>query len=741
MGFDFSGLNDEQARAVKHTEGPVLILAGAGSGKTRMLTTRIAYLISKENVDPSNILAVTFTNKAAREMKQRVDKLITDTPRGLWIGTFHSICARILRIEAEELGYDRNFTIYDVEDQVRALKKVISTLSVPQQLYNPKMIQNRLSKIKNQFLFPDDLYKEEKREGLDEFMPSIYMSYQRFLRENNAFDFDDLLIKPIQLFNDKPEILKKYSNKFKYVLVDEYQDTNHAQYLLVKKLVQEHGNLCVVGDEDQAIYGWRGADIGNILNFQKDFKKASVFKLEENYRSNNFILKAANSVVKHNQERIGKDLWTKRQDGTKIELQIAQNDFQEAQRIREKIHDEVYTNKRNFREIAILYRTNFQSRIIEDEMRKNAISYDIVGGVRFYERKEIKDILAYLRLIVNPSDSVALKRVINFPLRGIGDTTVGKIEKFAEMEEIVLFDALGRVDEIASISKAMGERVLGFYDLICNYMKLSKELSAAELASTLAGESGVIHHYKTEYDQYESESRVANINELFRSLEQFVEEREAAGNSTSLAEFLEEVSLMTDVDNWNSDSNAVTLMTLHAAKGLEFPVVFIAGMEMGLLPLQRNEADLRELEEERRLLYVGMTRAEEKLYLSYALQRRRNNNIVKNTPSLFLDEIPPELLYVSSGTSPYAAMPSSRVGRTRRRKSKINAYIDRHDENQDKDEIFKVGQRVYHATFGKGLIRDLEGHGDKMKITVEFTDQGIVKKLIKAYANLSPLEE
>jgi len=741
MGFDFSGLNEEQAKAVRHTEGPVLILAGAGSGKTRMLTTRIAYLISKENVDPSNILAVTFTNKAAREMKQRVDKLITDTPRGLWIGTFHSICARILRIEAEELGYDRNFTIYDVEDQVRALKKVISTLSVPQQLYNPKMIQNRLSKIKNQFLFPDDLYKEEKREGLDEFMPSIYMSYQRFLRENNAFDFDDLLIKPIQLFNDNPELLKKYSNKFKYVLVDEYQDTNHAQYLLVKKLVQEHGNLCVVGDEDQAIYGWRGADIGNILNFQKDFKKASVFKLEENYRSNNFILKAANSVVKHNQERIGKDLWTKRQDGTKIELQIAQNDFQEAQRIREKIHDEVYTNKRNFREIAILYRTNFQSRIIEDEMRKNAISYDIVGGVRFYERKEIKDILAYLRLIVNPADSVALKRVINFPLRGIGDTTVGKIEKFAEMEEIILFDALGRVDEIASISKAMGERVLGFYDLICNYMKLSRELSAAELASTLAGEAGVIHHYKTEYDQYESESRVANINELFRSLEQFVEEREAAGNSTSLAEFLEEVSLMTDVDNWNSDSNAVTLMTLHAAKGLEFPVVFIAGMEMGLLPLQRNEADLRELEEERRLLYVGMTRAEEKLYLSYALQRRRNNNIVKNTPSLFLDEIPPELLYVSSGSSPYAAMPSSRVGRTRRRKSKINAYIDRHDENQDKDEIFKVGQRVYHATFGKGLIRDLEGHGDKMKITVEFTDQGIVKKLIKAYANLSPLEE
>lgn len=738
MAFDFSGLNTEQVKAVKQTEGPVLILAGAGSGKTRTLTARIAFLVKEKGVDPSSILAVTFTNKAAREMKERVEKMIGEHILGLWIGTFHSIAARIMRVEAEHLGFSKNFSIYDVDDQVRAIKKVISTLTVPQQLYTPKMIQNRLSKVKNQFLFPDDLYEMEPREGLDEYLPSIYLSYQRFLKENNAFDFDDLLLKPVELFREKPQILKKYSERFQYVLVDEYQDTNKAQYLLIKELVKGHQNLCVVGDEDQAIYGWRGADISNILNFKNDFKKANVFKLEENYRSNKYILDAANAVVKHNTERIGKNLWTKNTSGSRIDVQVTKTDLAEAERIREKIHDEVFTNKRSFKDIAVLYRTNAQSRIIEDQMRKHAISYNIVGGVKFYERKEIKDIVAYLKLIVNQADSISLKRIVNFPLRGIGDTTVGKIEKYAEMEQIKLFEAMGRVNEIASISPAMSGRVMDFYNLVNNFISLSSELSAVELTSTLASETGIMHHYQTEYDQYESESRVANIRELFRSVEEFTEDREKNKRDASLSAFLEEVSLLTDVDTWNSDSNAITLMTLHAAKGLEFPVVFIAGLEMGLLPLQRNSANINELEEERRLLYVGMTRAEEKLYLSYAQTRRKYNQNQHTLPSLFLDEIPHELLNISSNTY---VMPASKTTRKRRHKSKINSYIDQNNDNQSVDDIFKIGQNVYHATFGKGQIRNLEGQGDKMKITVEFTDERITKKLMKEYANLTPLEE
>lgn len=738
MAFDFSGLNPEQEKAVKTTDGPVLILAGAGSGKTRTLTTRISYLIKQKKVSPANILAVTFTNKAAREMKDRIESILGKNITGLWIGTFHSISARIMRTEAENLGFTRNFTIYDVDDQVRAIKKVISTLTVPQQLYTPKMIQNRLSRVKNQFLFPDDLYEIDNREGLDEFLPSIYLSYQRFLKENNALDFDDLLLKPIELFEKFPKIRSKYANQFQYVLVDEYQDTNKAQYLLIKELVKDHQNLCVVGDEDQAIYGWRGADINNILNFQKDFNNAKVFKLEENYRSNKYILDAANAIVQHNKERIGKNLWTSKGAGSKIEVQVTKNDLGEADKIREKIHDEVYTNKRSFKDIAVLYRTNAQSRPIEDQMRRNAISYNLVGGVKFYERKEIKDLTAYLKLIVNQADSISLKRIVNFPLRGVGETTIGKIEKYAEMEDLILFDALGRVDEIASISPAMSQRVKDFHSLITKFIGLSTELSATELASTLASESGIMHHYQTEYDQYESESRVANIREFFNSIEEFTEYRNKNNLDASLAAFLEEVTLMTDIDNWNASSNAITLMTLHAAKGLEFPVVFIAGLEMGLLPLQRNSANINELEEERRLLYVGMTRAQEKLYLSYAQSRRRNNQYIQTMPSLFMDEIPQELLNFSSEG---LLQPASQIVRKRRRKSKLNSYFDHDNDDQSIDDLFKIGQKVYHATFGKGEIRNLEGQGDKMKITVDFTDEGITKKLMKEYANLTPLDE
>jgi DNA helicase-2/ATP-dependent DNA helicase PcrA len=736
MSFNINDLNDAQREAVVATNGPVLILAGAGSGKTRTLTFRIAYMIKDMNIAPENILAVTFTNKAAKEMKERIIDLIGDNVGGLWMGTFHSICARILRKEAEHIGYSRNFSIYDIDDQVQVVRKIIIEIGVPQQEFSPKMIQNRLSRAKNHFLSADDL-EDSKRDGLDEYLPEIYRKYQKYLKANNALDFDDLLIKPIELFDKNPDIKERYASQFQNILVDEYQDTNHAQYLFLRHLAKGHQNICVVGDEDQSIYAWRGADINNILNFNKDYKDVKVCKLEENYRSDNNILKAANAVVKNNTERLGKDLFTKRKEGEKIQVYPAATEIEEAKHIVNIIHDEMYTNKRNFHDVAILYRTNAQSRVIEEELRRNAISYTIIGGTRFYDRKEIKDVLGYLKLIANPTNSIALKRIINFPLRGIGGTTVGKLEKFAEANSITLFDALVRVGEITNISATMGSRVIEFHKLIQKFIELSSKLCLTELVSSLASESGILHHYQTEYDQYESENRVGNIKELFNSIQQFADDREKNDLDASLSAFIEEVSLLTDIDSWNDTSNSVTLMTLHAAKGLEFPIVFITGLEMGLLPLQRNNADPKELEEERRLLYVGMTRAENHLYMSYARQRRKFGTTQLTTPSLFIDEIPADLLYYKAD---HSNAHYSKRSRTRSRKKKIQSYFERATVDQTVEETFAIGQKVYHAIFGKGEVLDLEGTGDKMKISVHFIDGDITKKLVKKYANLSPLE-
>lgn len=736
MSFTLNKLNKVQKEAVMATKGPILVLAGAGSGKTRTLTYRIAYLIKEKKVKPSQILAVTFTNKAAKEMKARVVELLGTDIAPLWIGTFHSICARILRIEGKHLGYENNFSIYDVDDQVRALKKVISNLGIPQQQYPPKLIQSRLSRIKNQFQYPDDLDKDNTS-GLDALLPEIYSSYQNYLKSNNALDFDDLLMKPIELFNEDSKIGEKYSKKFKYILIDEYQDTNRTQYLLIKKLVGKEQNLFVVGDEDQAIYGWRGADLQNILNFNKDYPEARLFKLEENYRSSSNILNASNAVVKNNTERIGKNLWSNKEEGDKIQVYVASREDDEAKHIIEIIHEEMYTYNRNFKDIAVLYRTNAQSRIIEDVLRKNAISYNIVGGIKFYERKEIKDILAYLKLIVNPADDVALKRIINFPLRGIGDTTVSKIEKFAEMENITLYAATGRVKEIASISPVMRANVLGFYDHISKFIGLQKKLSAVELASSLASETGIEHHYQTEYDQYESENRMGNIRELFSSIEMFSNEMKKEKRDHGLAAYLEDVSLIADIDSLNSSSNAVTLMTLHSAKGLEFPVVCISGLEMGLLPLQRSNSNLNELEEERRLFYVGMTRAEEKLYLSYAEKRLKYGTQTDNLPSRFIEEIIPELLDFKYNT---AGKQTKRSRKKSSRRKKVSAYFQAATSQDTSKFMYRVGQPVYHATFGEGQILGLEGSGENMKITVHFKQDDLVKKLIKQYANLSPVE-
>lgn len=736
MDLFLSNLNDKQKEAVVSDNQYILILAGAGSGKTRTLTQRIAYLISKQKIKPASILAVTFTNKAARELKERLHELIKSELNTLWVGTFHSTCARILRTEGEANGLSRNFTIYDTDDQVSAIKKVMSNLNIPQQLHSPKLFQNRISKAKNNFIFPEDLEKETD-DSFENYLPDVYAEYQEFLKKNNALDFDDLLIKPIELFTKHPKILEKYQKKFQHILIDEYQDTNKTQYLLVKKLTGKKGNLCVVGDEDQSIYKWRGADINNILNFNKDYPDAEVYRLEENYRSFSNILNGANALVKNNKERIGKNLWTDLDEGEKIVINETETDIDEAKKVVENIHNEMYSKKRTFNDIAILYRTNAQSRLIEQELRKNHISYEIVGGVRFYERKEIKDILAYLKIICNPNDSVSLKRIVNFPLRGIGETTVGKIEKFAETLDISLLEGMAHVQEINTISAGMAARVIEFYDLIKKYRELKNKISAAELTSTLTSETGIIEHLKNEYDQSESENRLANVYELFNSIAAFTEEREKEGKDGSLDAFLEEAALMADIDSMQDQNNTVTLMTLHSSKGLEFPVIFITGLEMGLFPLQRNSADESELEEERRLLYVGMTRARENLYISYARKRRKYNTYINSVPSLFIDEIPLQYVNFKSKIAQETASPKTR---TQERRKKMLEYFKQEDESQEVDTLYQVGNPVYHETFGKGVIQETEGKGPKMKVSVMF-EGNISKKLIAKYANLSKLEE
>ena len=736
MKIDLNELNEVQKEAVTTSTKHVLILAGAGSGKTRTLTYRIAYLIQTKKVKPENVLAVTFTNKAAKEMKGRLETLLKSELTNLWIGTFHSMCARILRVETGSSGLNKAFTIYDTEDQVSALKKVMSNLNIPQQLYSAKLFQNRISRAKNKLIYPQDMATDSPNE-LEALLPSVYENYQNLLRENNAVDFDDLLLMPIMIFNKNPKILEKYQNKFKQIFIDEYQDTNKAQYTLVRQLTGKQNGLCVVGDEDQSIYRWRGADINNILNFQKDFEETGIFRLEENYRSNKTILAGANAMVAHNTQRLGKNLWTRRKEGNSITIIDAEDETDEAKKVVENIHNEMFNRKMSFKDIAILYRTNAQSRALEDELRKNAISYTIVGGVRFYERKEIKDILAYLKVITNPNDSISLKRIINFPLRGIGDTTVSKIEKYAAGRGISLLEGLDRVREISSISSGMANRVVEFSELIKKYQALSKELPAAELASAMAHETGIMAYLKNEYDQYESESRLANVYELFNTIDLFAAEFTAEDKNSILPAFLENIALLSDIDSMEDEKNAVTLMTLHSSKGLEFPVVFVSGLEMGLFPLQRNSADEMELEEERRLFYVGMTRAEDNLYLSYARRRRRYTSNSTSAPSLFLDEIPVEFTTVQVSQRG-VALHAPRNKKQARRK-KIREYFKEETESQEIGPVYKIGSMVYHETFGKGKIIDLEGQGKKMKISVAF-EGNIRKKLISQYANLTPLE-
>jgi DNA helicase-2/ATP-dependent DNA helicase PcrA len=723
-------LNQEQRKAVEITDGPILIFAGAGSGKTRVLTHKIAYMIGQCNIPPCEILAMTFTKKAAEEMRNRIRKLV-GSEKGLWIGTFHSVFARIIRWEAPLVGYHSDFVIYDKEDQERLVKQTMEALGHSTKQYSPKMISALISRSKNGLIKPHEI-QSHPQNPVEKVVGEVYEMYQNALRANQAFDYDDLITVPIEIFQNHPSVLKKYQSRFRYLLVDEYQDTNRAQYMLVSALAREHRNLCVVGDDDQSIYGWRGADLRNILDFEKDFPETTVFRLEQNYRSTQNILKAASSLVAKNMNRKKKTLWSSREPGEKLEVLEVEDEREEAQKVVEKIRDEVFRKKRNFRDFAVLYRTNAQSRAIEDGLRRGGISYIIVGGVRFYERKEIKDILAYLKVITNQKDTLSLRRIVNFPIRGIGDTSLQKIETWAAQQELDLFDALGRIEQHTEIPTRVSKNVKAFHDLIRKYTALKDEISAGELVHALVDEVGLLSLYKDD-TTIEGQGRVENIREFLTAVHEYAKESDIP----TLSGFLEQIALLTDVDQYDPKSMAVTLMTVHCAKGLEFPVVFVVGLEEELFPISRSLESLETLEEERRLFYVALTRAKEKVYLLCARMRNIFNTEGYRMPSRFIEELDASVLCIFKEELRRTAKQSVEKKGLNLKKPAPAVRTRRSSESEEMR--IRHGQWVEHESFGKGEIIKIEGNGPSQTCLVRFRN-GVEKKFLVRFARFRILE-
>ncbi len=749
-------LNDVQRQAVAATDGPVLILAGAGSGKTNVLTRRIAYLLAERKVSPFHVLAVTFTNKAADEMKRRIDKWVGPDSRKIWVGTFHSIFSKILRLEAEKIGYNRNYTIYDGDDQTNLIKVVMEFLGVSAELYSPNLMRAKISRAKNTFQTPARV-KASADNPIDEKMAMIYEEYNKRLQRSNAFDFDDLILKPIQLFEDHPDVLEFYQEKFRYIHIDEYQDTNRAQYLLVRMLAKKYQNICVVGDDDQSIYGWRQADIGNILNFEQDYGSVQVFKLEQNYRSTPNILQVASSVVKNNVMRKDKTLWTNKTEGDPVHVLECTDDREEARLIAHTIKEHIRKHKRAFSDFAILYRTNAQSRVLEDALRHQTVPYVIVGGLRFYERKEIKDILAYLKVLANPADTVSLQRIINFPPRGIGKTTLEKMDEFSQAGNLSLFDTMKRIREFGAgfLQERSMVNIENFCAMMNKYMEIQKQLSFSEWIRILIEEIGVLKILKQE-NTIESLSRYENVLELMNAVGEFSQKYTPEDTvETMLDAFLKEVALVTDVDQYDDMKNAVTLMTIHSSKGLEFPVVFVAGLEEGLFPIESTVESPNELEEERRLFYVGATRAKRELHLSYARRRMRFNQVYRTTGSRFIEEIPENLLHwkrtsrvgseldfesefdtaVERSVRGNGRQKSSAGHATGASRSLVQASEELVRTEMQKSSRYRTGQSVEHPTFGGGTVVGIEGAGDSQRVTILFKD-GVERRLMTKYANL-----
>lgn len=739
MKLNLAQLNPTQLAAVEHINGPLLILAGAGSGKTRVLTHRMANLICQGHASSEEILAVTFTNKAAREMESRIYQILAENDyplrEQLWVSTFHSFCVRVLKKHIELLDYKPFFVIYDDGDQLSLIKKIMQNLNINDKLYPAKNFRAKINSAKMLGLNPDQLSKR-KDFMFDEKSIQVYRQYEVEMKKANALDFGDLLVKTYDLFQMYPDLLKQYQEKFKFIMVDEYQDTNHIQYLLVQKLSSGHRNLCVVGDEDQSIYSWRGADIKNILDFEKDFPEAKVVKLEENYRSSANIVQAASSVIRNNNERKDKTLFTSNEPGDLITVREEKNEYEEARFVAKSIQTMMNDGHGSFSDYAVFYRTNAQSRVLEEQLRTHSIPYQIVGGVRFYDRMEIKDVLGYMKMILNPADDISFKRIINVPARGIGKTTIEKLEEFATEKQKSMFACLEEALQARIFNSGTNSKLRAFQDLMLDLQKLSKLHSLVDFYPILLERSEYLAKLKKE-DSVESESRIQNLEELGNALVQFSKERTDA----SLQTFLEEMALVSDLDSMKEEKNSVTLMTLHVSKGLEFPYVFIVGLEENLFPsLRGEEDDENSVEEERRLAYVGMTRARERLHLTYAKTRRVWGQDQFNLPSRFLKEIPTEFVSFSS-----CGADRPRFLQKALEKNPSSSFdFDRQDfpdyeadSGSGSDSYYK-GQKVKHPTFGMGSVFQIEGSGDQTKVSVLFRDQTI-KKFVLKYARLEKM--
>ncbi|MBE3554857.1 MAG: DNA helicase PcrA [Thermicanus sp.] len=721
------GLNDTQRKAVLSTEGPLLILAGAGSGKTRVLTHRVAYLIA-QGISPWSILAITFTNKAAKEMKERVEKLVGQGSEEIWISTFHALCVRILRRDGEQIGLSRNFSILDTPDSLSVIRGVLKEKNLDPKKYEPRSVLGKISGWKNEGKKPSDVERElsHRDVALRTFL-EIYKGYEAKLAAAQALDFDDLLLKTIDLFRSAPETLRDYQNKFRYIHVDEYQDTNHIQYLLVKMLASMHRNLCVVGDGDQSIYRFRGADVRNILLFERDYPEAKTILLEQNYRSTQTILDAANAVIANNRARKEKNLWTENGKGGQIRLFRGLTEEEEALFLAAEIKKTVEEGYR-YGEIAVLYRTNAQSRLFEETLMKANIPYKIVGGIRFYERKEIKDLTAYLRLIANPHDDISFQRIVNVPKRGIGEATLDRLEEIAAREGISLFTAVEEGEEWG-ISPPILSRLRQFRDLILSLNELSKELTVTEITREVLEKTGYRLALAAEND-LEGQSRLENLEEFLTVTKAFDEEHE--GERGLLIDFLSDLALVSDIDQLEEgEGSPVTLMTLHSAKGLEFPVVFLVGMEEGIFPHSRSLMDEEEMEEERRLCYVGITRAKERLTLTYALSRTLYGRTNANPPSRFLREIPDELIEEVGREERPNRLAATKMPFTKKGPAPMPPAGG---QGQD----WKVGEKAKHRKWGVGTVVAVKGEGENMEVTIAFPAPTGIKKLLVAFA---PIEK
>ena len=736
----YETLNEQQKEAVFYTEGPLLILAGAGSGKTRVLTHRIAYLIEERGINPWNILAITFTNKAAGEMRERVDNIVGFGSESIWVSTFHSTCVRILRRYIDRLGYDTNFTIYDTDDQKTLMKDVCKYLQIDTKIYKERNLLSAISSAKNEMITPEEYRLRVEGDLGKQKIASVYEEYEKQLRANNALDFDDLLVKTVQLFQTQPDVLEYYQERFRYIMVDEYQDTNTVQFMLISILAAKYRNLCVVGDDDQSIYKFRGANIKNILNFEQVFEDAKVIKLEQNYRSTGNILHAANAVIRNNKGRKDKTLWTANGEGEKLAFRQFDSAYDEAEYVVGDIREHVNKGECAYNDNAILYRTNAQSRMFEEKFVTAGIPYKIVGGINFYARREIKDLLAYLKTIDNGKDDLAVRRIINVPKRGIGLTSVNRVQAYAAAREIGFYDALRAVDLIPNIGRG-ASKLESFVALIEHFKMEASQMSLSELLENIIEMTGYIEELKTEGD-IEAEARIENIDELKNKIAAYEETCEIQGEIPSLSGFLEEVALVADIDSLDENSDYVILMTLHSAKGLEFPHVYLTGMEDGIFPsyMTITSDDPEEVEEERRLCYVGITRAKQQLTLSCARRRMVRGETQYNKMSRFLKEIPMELL--STGVV---------FERDDREEKKQNAYqqakqafhtkafatkpVQQFKVSGGKGPGYGVGDRVRHVKFGEGLVTAITEGGRDYEVTVDFDTAG-VKKMFAAFARL-----